>query len=88
LDFWDGSVGDLFSKLAGRISFFKMSHYPRLWSLRGILTSRSHPSSAEEGSRAHPNVFAKVESSAAEEGEPQYLFTEMGNRESFRSHFL
>jgi len=23
----------------------------RLWSLRGILTSRSHPSSAEEGSR-------------------------------------
>jgi hypothetical protein len=29
----------------------------RLWSLRGILTSRSHPSSAEEGSRAHPNVL-------------------------------
>jgi hypothetical protein len=24
----------------------------RLWLLRGILTSRSHPSSAEEGSRA------------------------------------
>jgi hypothetical protein len=28
----------------------------RLWLLRGIFTSRSHPSSAEEGSRAHPNV--------------------------------
>jgi hypothetical protein len=29
----------------------------RMRSLRGILTSRSHPSSAEEGSRAHPNVL-------------------------------
>jgi hypothetical protein len=29
----------------------------RLWSLRGILTSRSHPSSAEEGSRAHLNLL-------------------------------
>jgi len=38
----------------------------RLWSLCGVLTSRSHPSSAEEGSRAHPNVL--LIGCAAEDG--------------------
>jgi hypothetical protein len=44
----------------------------RLWSLRGVLTSRSHPSSAEEGSRAHPNVLANLDTCAAEEGWPRH----------------
>ena len=47
----------------------------RLRSLRGILTSRSHPSSAEEGSRAYTNGHALTRNfedqrlpSSAEEG--------------------
>jgi hypothetical protein len=37
----------------------------RLWSLRGVLNSRSHPSSAEEGSRAHPNAFVNLDTQSA-----------------------
>ena len=50
----------------------------RLRSLRGILTSRSHPSSAEEGSRAYTNGHALTRNfedqrlpSSAEEGWPE-----------------
>ena len=40
----------------------------RLRMLRNFLTSRSHPSSAEEGSRAHPNVLLIWTAVSAEEG--------------------
>jgi hypothetical protein len=53
----------------------------RLWSLRGILTSRSHPSSAEEGSRAHPNVFGQLWSQGDSESEFQTAFRQRLRRE-------
>jgi hypothetical protein len=53
---FDGADGVVLVK---RLHDFLTNTTPsaRLRSLRGILTSRSHPSSAEEGSRAYPNVL-------------------------------
>jgi hypothetical protein len=64
---FDGADGVVLVK---RMDDFLTSTTPsaRLRSLRGILTSRSHPSSAEEGSRAYPNVLLIWTHSAAEEG--------------------
>jgi len=44
----------------------------RLWSLRGVLNSRSLPSSAEEGSRAHPNVLLIFGQLCSRGGEPRH----------------